>query len=234
VALTRPTSVWLYGSFARGDADEWSDIDILIAGEEGEWHDLVSEDPEIASLMRTGHALSPMQFSWRELDAMCGYGSLFLRHVKLQGRPVLQLEEDPIRQLLTELPRYRRAKDEMRAFAVVLGDVAESLQSDHSANFELAVVATALRHAFILGCYVTGRPDFGRASPFETLGASLRLTCETVNELQTLYGFRLYQQGRGDLPFEATTRDVLSWIERADTLFQAIQRSVDAFDRAMP
>ncbi|MEO8289369.1 MAG: nucleotidyltransferase domain-containing protein [Gaiellaceae bacterium] len=234
MALRHGTSVWLYGSFARGDADELSDIDILVAGGDGEWRDAVSQDPQLAWLELSGHAFSPMQFSWGELEAMCAYGSLFLHHVKLEGRAVTPEENDPLEQLLAGLPRYRRATDEMQAFTVVLQDVAKSLRGDHSPNFEMAVVATALRHAFILGCYVTGQPDFGRASPFETLSATLRLSPETVDELQTLYGFRLHQQGRSDLPFDATTQDVVTSTERAATLFQDIQRRVDAFDRAMP
>jgi hypothetical protein len=234
VAVTRGTSVWVYGSFARGDADARSDIDVLVAGDGVGWLDAVAGDAELWPLVRDGHQLSPMQFSWEELGSMCAYGSLFLHHVKLEGRPIAPTVNEPLAGLLAALPQYRRATQEMRAFTTVLQDVAESLSGDHSPKFELAVVATALRHAFILGCYVTGQPDFGRTTPFWTLVRELQLPAQTAEDLGKLYEFRLHQHDRAPAPFEATTDDVREWLCLADTLFGAIRRRVDDFDRALP
>lgn len=232
--MTRGTSVWVYGSFARGDADIRSDIDILVAGDGAGWREAVAGDTELSPLVRDGHQLSPMQFSWEELDAMCGYGSLFLHHVKLQGRPLAPAVNDPLAERLAALPPYRRATQEMRAFTIVLHDVAESVSGDHSPKFELAVIATALRHAFILGCYVTGQPDFGRTTPFRRLVPELQVPAQTAGDLERLYEFRLYQHDRAPAPFDATTDDVRDWLHVADTLFGGIRRRVDDFDRALP
>jgi predicted nucleotidyltransferase len=233
VALKRGTSVWVYGSVARGDADLHSDVDVLMVGDEIEWGAALMEDAEIASHVRRGHRPALMRFSWKELDAMWGYGSLFLHHVRLEGRPVKPALDDPLGRLLSTLPPYRRATQEIQALGIVLRDVGYSLPVDHSPKFELAVIATALRHAFILGCYVSGRPDFGRTTPFHTLGPELQVTSRDGCELGRLYGFRLYQQGRASAPFDATTEDVREWLHRADTLLAAIRRRVDDWDRAM-
>jgi hypothetical protein len=234
VALTRGTSVWVYGSFARGDPDSRSDIDILIVGDGSGWRETLATDTELAFLIRDGHQLSPMRFSWEELDAMCGYGSLFLHHVKLEGRPLAPAVDDPLAGLLATLPPYQRATHEVQAFTTVLSDIRESLAGDHSPMFELSVIATALRHAFILGCYVTRQPDFGRATPFHRLAPELQVPPQTTAALERLYDFRLYQQGRAPAPFVATTDDVRDWLQVADTLFGAIRRRVDEFDRALP
>src|SRR5207249_617017 len=137
-----------------------------------------------------------MKFSWDEITAMHAYGSLFLHHLKAEGRPITTVANDPLAAALETLPPYQRATQEIDAFTVVLRDVAASLEGDHSPPFELAVVATALRHAFILGCYVTGQPNFGRSSPFRRLGHEMGLSSQLISDIEELYGFRLYQQGR--------------------------------------
>ena len=232
--MRRRTSVWIYGSFARGDADHNSDVDVLIAGDDClSWCDVVGADATLAALIRNDHQLSPMQFGWGELDAMAAYGSLFLHHVKLEGRPLTPIAEDSLTNLLNNLPPYRRAMQEIRAFGTVLQDVEHSVSVDHSPNFELAVIAAALRHAFILGCYVTGQPDFGRVTPFRRLSSELELPSRTLRDLESLYQFRLYQQSRAPAPFDATTEDVREWLRVAATLFAAIHRRVDDFDRTV-
>jgi hypothetical protein len=178
-------------------------------------------------------SISPMRFSWRELDSMAAYGSLFLHHLRLEGRPLTRAPDDPLALLLEALPPYQRAAQEMRAFRTVLEDVRQSVLSAHSPAFELGVIATALRHAFILGCYVTGQPDFGRTSPFERLCRSLEEPRGLTRELATLYEFRLHQHDRGPAPFNATTNDVVTWLRVAERLFATIQERVDVFDRTV-
>jgi predicted nucleotidyltransferase len=233
VAVREQSSVWVYGSTARGDGDERSDVDILIAGDGRWWRDAVAADAEVTRLVREGRQLSPMHFSWSEIEAMCAYGSLFLHHVRLHGRPLSRADDDPLCSLLDELPPYRRAVQEIEAFAIVLHDVAAALAADHSPTFELAVIATALRHAFILGCYVEGDPDFGRTTPFDRLARQLDMPPETADELARLYDFRLHQQGRAPVPFQPATNDVRYWLEVADTLLATIRRRVNDFDRAV-
>jgi hypothetical protein len=173
-----------------------------------------------------------MHFTWQEIDGMADYGSLFLHHLKLEGRPVTH-ERDRLTDLLSTLPPYRRAGQEVRAFRTVLDDVRESVVGAHSPVFELAVIATALRHAFILGCYVSGQPDFGRTSPFRRLCRILGEPPTIANDLATLYEFRLFQHDRAVTPFTATTDTVREWLDKADQLLSRIREKVDVFDRAL-
>jgi hypothetical protein len=165
---------------------------------------------------------------------MAGYGSLFLHHIKLEGRPLANSDGgDPLLGLLSDLPPYQRGREEIRAFRTVLSDVRLSISRAHSPAFELAVVATALRHAFILGCYVSKKPDFGRTSPFRTLAPDLGLTSSGVDALTALYDFRLHQHGRSLAPFEATTAIISEWLMRAHGLFQLLGEKVDDFYQAV-
>ncbi len=66
-------AVWLYGSYARGDCDALSDLDVFVAG---------SAPPEtFDALVPTAPTPSVSQYSWEEVEAMAGYGSLFLHHL---------------------------------------------------------------------------------------------------------------------------------------------------------
>lgn len=227
-------SVWLYGSFARGDADAESDIDILVVADERvDWRNFALSDAFLGPSVLASYQVSTMEFRWRELDAMAAYGSLFLHHIRLEGRPLSGMRDDRLLAVLKSLPPYRRAGQEIRAFRTVLQDVEQSLSRDHSPAFELAVLGTALRHAFILGCYVTGQPDFGRTSPFTKLSSELGLSAEASRRFTSLYQFRLYQQNRAPEPFRPTSRDVREWLRRAGRILDAVEERVDDFERTM-
>jgi Nucleotidyltransferase domain len=224
--------VWVYGSAARGDVDAKSDIDILIASHAStEWRDAVEADSALQALIDAGHEVSPLQFSWEELSRMRDYGSLFLHHVRAEGRQLTR--SNRLSDLLASLPRYERGGQEINAFKTVLDDVRLAVSRDHSPAFELAVVATALRHSFILGCYVSGWPDFGRTSPFRTLRPELGLTHAEIERLVKLYDFRLYQYGRASPPFAPTTAIVQEWLAIATDLFARISLRVDDFYRTV-
>jgi predicted nucleotidyltransferase len=212
------SEVWLYGSAARGDTDSLSDVDVLVAGK-----------PDAAVLLQLPYRrpqLSVVQYDWEELELMASYGSLFLHHVRLEGQPMRAEGESRLSALLDGLPHYDRAARELASFVSVLDDVESSLAGDHSPAFELSVIATALRHSCILGCYAIGRPTFGRVSAFEvflTHGGFDAL----LEEVQQLYFFRLHEDLRAPAPFEATTDDVRLWLSRTRKVVAAVERALD-------
>jgi hypothetical protein len=199
------SEIWLYGSTARGDGDERSDVDVLVAG---------AASPEmLAKVPYPREALSVVSYDWDELRSMADYGSLFLHHVAREGRPIVPGANPRLRSMLDALGPYARADRELACFAAVLDDVEDALALDHVPGFELSVVATSLRHACILGCYGIGRPTFGRRSAFEVfLTATGKL--HLVDEAARLYEFRLHEDGRGPVPYEPTTRSVEHWVSQ--------------------
>lgn len=214
--VREPPEFWLYGSVARGDVDGLSDIDVLVAGE--------FEERDLAQLPYPEERLSIVRYDWAELEHMASYGSLFLHHVSLEGRPLgVARSGSRLSTLLDGLPSYVRAQRELASFVTVLEDVERSLGRDHSPTYELSVIATALRHACILGCYAIGRPSFGRSSAFAVFLSHVGLDA-VVEDAQHLYGFRLFEDGRSPAPFDASTEDVRFWLRRARMVVAEVER----------
>jgi predicted nucleotidyltransferase len=219
--MSATSELWLFGSVARGDTDDLSDVDVLVAGE--------LEPQALSDLPYPKERRSLVRYDWPELRQMAGYGSLFLHHLRLEGKLLFSPHESELAVLLEGLPQYRRAQQELSTFVRVLADVNDALNGDHSPEFELSVIATALRHSCILGCYAVGEPKFGRRSAFELfLRRSGRE--DLVEAAQELYEFRLYEDGRGTRPYRATTADVRLWLVRAREVLAAVRRELGALN----
>jgi predicted nucleotidyltransferase len=216
--MSNPAELWLFGSAARGDVDDLSDIDVLVAGP--------TSAEALERLPYSASRLSVVRYGWDELAHMTAYGSLFLHHVRLEGRPLHPEAGLRLRELLETLPPYHRADRELASFRLVLDDVEDSLAGEHSPAFELSVIATALRHSCILGCYAMGRPTFGRRTAFRVFLQHCGLG-GLVSGAERLYEFRLYEDERASPPFEATAEDVRLWLERARIVVNAVAEALD-------
>lgn len=208
--------VWLYGSAARGDSDDVSDVDLLVLAD--------SDEPVEPPAIDFGAPVSVSQYTWAEVEAMVGYGSLFLHHVKEEGRALV--EEDPprLRELLARLPPYARARQELDSFEQVVADVRAAVEDDYSPQFELAVLATAARHAAILGCYLIGTPRFGRREPFAVLLPRLGYGAPGLADFERLYAYRV-SENRGEVAVIDRRDDVPGWLPRVETLIRKVRES---------
>jgi Nucleotidyltransferase domain len=215
--MRNASEVWLFGSAARGDSDDRSDVDVLVAGP--------IESAALNELPYPTEAMSVVHYSWTELEHMAGYGSLFLEHVRIEGRPMPTTTSSRLQTLISKMPRYTRADRELASFVRVLDDVERSIEVDHSPEFELSVIATALRHACILGSYAIGCPTFGRNSAFEMFLTHAGQS-QLVEPAQQLYEFRLYEDGRGHVPCEPTSHAVRYWLSQARDILDHVQRSL--------
>ena len=216
--MTHGWSVWEYGSVARGDADRLSDFDVLVVG---------PETGELGTVMSAAgldfHRASISRYSWDEIVGMAGYGSLFLHHVRLEGRPLYENDacRGQLRTVLDELGEYTLARRDVQGFKTVLGDVAESLRYGGAKAFELSVLGTVIRHGSILGCWLLGNPTFGRLAPVESFAAAAGLAVSMV-DFERLYMYRLYCDGRLQ---RSTLRPVAAefWLHRAQRLVEGLE-----------
>jgi Nucleotidyltransferase domain len=209
------TEIWPYGSNARGDQAPDSDVDVLVAGEDAK----LIETVELPGEGR----LSVSHYEWAEIEQMASYGSLFLHHLRLEGRPLLESPGHEMRRLLASLGEYQRAERELESFRRVLDDVEESIKGDFSAPFEMSVIATAARHAAILGCYAIGEPTFGRESAFRLILPRLGYHDQDVEEFISLYRFRRADDLGGALPVEIFAAEVSSWVGRVRGLIGEVE-----------
>ena len=220
--MTQEWSIWAYGSVARGDADRLSDFDVLVVGPEA---------GELGTVMTAAglgcHEVSISRYSWDEIVGMAKYGSLFLHHVRLEGRPLY--EDDAcrgrLRDVLAGLGEYMLARRDVQGFKTVLGDVAESLRCGGAKAFELSVLGTVIRHGSILGCWLIGNPAFGRLAPVESFAAAAGLAVNMA-DFERLYMYRLYCDGRLQ---RSTLRPVAAatWLHQAQRLVDGLEDIVN-------
>ncbi|MCU7838967.1 MAG: nucleotidyltransferase domain-containing protein [Candidatus Thiodiazotropha sp. (ex Troendleina suluensis)] len=205
-------AVWLYGSRARGDEDTLSDVDILVVSDSE-----VSEGDILQLIPKLPVDLSVSRYSWQEVSEMADYGSLFLHHLRTEGRVLWEAEtyKGELSRLLSGMDGYKHAHRDVSGFLTVLDDVNESIQSGGILTYELAVLGTVLRHSSILGCWLNAKPCFGRIEPVKRVVAEYGLNPNIATGFSGLYEFRLYVDGRVtnvQEPSHDQADEWLSWV----------------------
>ncbi len=194
--MNEDCAVVLYGSHARGDADVISDVDVLAVGS------LPPIADDIAALLPASckGPLHISHYDWGELEAMSRYGSLFLHHIASEAR-ALRYEgnaQTRLSELLALLGPYQLAERDLVGFRATVCDVEAGLRAGLPPCFELAVLGGVARHASVLGCYVAGRPTFGRRSTAQAAG--LLGMSAAKEDLELAHRFRLFEEGQCDAP----------------------------------
>ena len=223
-------ALWLYGSYARGQADDLSDCDVLAIS------DIPIQKETAAKLSGLSETpLSISRYSWIELDSMAAYGSLFLQHLRLEGKCLYEGPgfEGRLAELLNRLGPYRRACFDLKCYRDCIGDVYDSLSQPSSALYEVSVLATVIRHASILGCFLLGVPDFGRFSPVINFVRIRRLDAKIVDFLHDIYPYKFLADGRAGT-VKAPTKDiVVEGLKFSNILLNHVEIVLYEYERSM-
>lgn len=217
-------SIWLYGSYARGDADALSDVDVFVAS------DVTISKNELQGYLPTYiKQISISQYSWNEVIKMAEYGSLFFQHLRREGFAIWESNsrKGELYRILSNIGQYKYVKRDIRGFRTVIKDVYESLNEDGLKIFELSVIATVLRHCSILGCWVIGTPSFGRTVSVKKFIKACGLDIKTATEFPSLYNYRLYIDGRISLKGDSLPDETNIWLRRTEDAITALEGIYD-------
>lgn len=223
--MTIDGEIWLYGSRARGDADDLSDTDLLLVG---------GRDLDIQAVTR-GMELPRINvsfYSWEEIEAMYAYGSLYLHHLKTEGRQIQESALHPgrFRGLLTALPPFARAREDLTGFRLALDEALDSLGDGGWPDFECEVIATVARHAAILGSYCLGDTAFGRERPFQIVGEAFGYSEARISTLaRSATAWRLHQPGA-----HAEQTSMEAWLSLVDEFLADLERVVNDYAAILP
>jgi predicted nucleotidyltransferase len=157
-------AIVLYGSHARGDADRESDIDVCVFLEE-----LLNPTEDqvrtlVPSLLRG--AISLTSYRERDLTAMLEYGSLFLWHLKLEGR--ILYGKDYVASQFERLKPFQRHHAEIAYHRDILEYLLASNTSEIPNEFDLSLLFTIARNSCMILAHKAGVAVFGRSDCYNT------------------------------------------------------------------
>lgn len=200
-----------------------SDVDILVVGDEPISSEIVSALVEL-----DGAPLSLSRYTWSEIERMATYGSLFLHHLRLEAHPIFEgsIVSGRLHKILGTLPSYNRVREDYIAFRTVAMDVKASLLEGGFIPFELSVLATVVRHACILGCYLEDRPTFGRFTPVNRLVTLWDLDKNIIRTYSKIYSYKLFADKRIDEPPTNTLAEARNFCEHANGVLDRMEEIV--------
>ena len=131
----------LFGSCARGDSDERSDVDMFVLCDDLPFAEIMDVRDKVADALdieESGISIYPLG-SARE---MARSGSAFVWHLKLEGKIVFSRNQE-IESLLSSFERYGQCVEDLELYRSLLRDVEESFSDYGKPNaFDLALLFT--------------------------------------------------------------------------------------------
>lgn len=221
--------IYLFGSVARGEQDEYSDIDILIVIDECLEDEYIELKDKYASLLNVPVSwLSIYRMS--KIMKMYEKGSYFLWHIKKEGKVLFSRKGDLAKLLLT-LPRYDNIENDLKEYDEILTDIKCELENEYiSINYELSVLASLVRNTCIAISYLNGRLDFGRNSVVMYCFSEFDFKV-SLAEYNELYQYRLYQTGKVEYVQDGKMDCLIKWIRIESELLEVAKRGARDYEK---
>lgn len=216
--------IYLFGSFARGDQDQYSDIDILIVIDNCTENEYICYKDSFARILKVPVSwLSVYRID--KIKKMYNSGSYFLWHIKKEGK-VIYSRDNELASLLLTLPQYTNVESDLKEYSEILSDIKSELDNEYiSIDYELAVLASLVRNTCIAIAYLDGKLDFGRNSVvvycFSRYGMNIDL-----EEYEALYQYRLYHTGKIEEIPKGRIEQLKKWIKVESDLLEIAKRGV--------
>lgn len=221
--------IYLFGSVARGDQDEQSDVDILIVIDDCSEDDYIKYKKEYASILQ-------IPVSWislyrkKKILKMHEKGSYFLWHLKQEGK-VLYSRENELDKLFSTLPRYRSMKEDIKEYQQILDDVKEELHNVYLCiEYELSVLASLVRNTCIMLSYLNNRFDFSRNQVVKYCIDKYQIDI-SLEEYKALYQYRSYETGKIQEVVKGKIDDINKWVKVEKQLLDIAEKEVDDYEK---
>jgi len=154
--------VWLFGSYARGESEISSDIDVLFISETN-CTELVERMLSEMGILQEKIDLS--HYTRDGIRTLASKGALFTWHLKEEGKPLYQASSW-LNELLGEMPKYNNHISDLAVLMQLINDAGESLRdSGSTAIFDAGVISTAIRNTSIILTNYLGATDFSPYAP---------------------------------------------------------------------
>lgn len=155
----------LFGSNARGDSDEYSDLDLCIFCNDVPFLEIQKIRNKIASLLEC-KPYNISMYTSQKVKNMLAKGSLFMWHIKMEGK-ILFSRENYFENVFSKLEPYKRHKEDLIYYNILLEDIKLNLEKTRFVSeFDLSLLFTVCRNACMVICHLKGKPVFGRISVF--------------------------------------------------------------------
>ena len=216
--------IWLFGSHARGEIDEGSDVDVLVVYDERE----LSNELTASLIDRYGENVDLSHYSYAGLAKLVDQRALFAWHLRREGVPVFH-RKGRLEGMLQDMKPYDAHIRDLGVLTMVFDDAVASLRNGWASSFDLGVVGTVIRNTGIIMHDLFGSWDFSPKAPirlaFVTGAPSLPIDSELYAHLCSCR--RASERGRSVDDLES-----LGWDQWSPRLKQVRQWLSDCFDCA--
>ena len=152
--------VWMFGSSARRESNEHSDVDVLAISDA-----VMLPATTVDRLHRIfGENLDIAHYNYRGLKILADQGSLFAWHLRHEGIPIFR-KKNRLAEMLADMKPYTGHLDDLKVLATVLEEAMVSLPGRSAFYYDLGVVATVIRNVGIIMNNLVGKYDFSPIAP---------------------------------------------------------------------
>ncbi|MFC1561235.1 nucleotidyltransferase domain-containing protein [Candidatus Latescibacterota bacterium] len=209
-------SIIIYGSHARKDHDASSDFDLCILTKERQNHELNHEEIKEATGLFEAQNLNLVCYPDSVVDSMLKYGSLFLWHLKLEGK--ILYGEDYFTNKVRKLKQFKTHYEEIIYHLELFQDLLRSWIFLSIPNeLDLSIMFTLSRNACMVLSHKAGKPSFGRLSSFSATKELFADLPMTIDEYLYLSNWKIIYERDCDskhpLPNADEYKKILSAVE---------------------
>ncbi|AIU83887.1 nucleotidyltransferase domain-containing protein [Bacillus velezensis] len=221
--ITDLLSIILFGSKAREEEDQFSDVDIFLLVEDvcqKKMQDIITVVEKELPFENIGISIYKKSI----YNKMLQEGSIFLWHLKLEGKIIYKKSNI---NLYRDLKPFKKFDDNLNIYKNIYENTKNSLKKNGVNIFDLSQLFFVCRNLCLLTCFKLDKPTFGRTSVYFKLSEYIGLLPLKVENYSFLSKCRLnYTRGTG-LEFEyPDNKNLLVILKQIESLLKVCEEII--------